>query len=206
MSDQPVSPGGRVKLLPPESLRPNQRQLFDQITAKLVPWAEESGFRAADEEGHLLGPFNPMLFSPLVARGALDALEAERQNTSLTDRVREIVILTVGSVWGAAYELYAHTAVAAKAGLHEETVRTLVAGHVPESLSEEETVAHEFTHMLAAEHKIDVRMYGRAVAAFGEKGLVDLIFLAGNYMTVSALLNTFDVPSPPQEKTEPAVE
>jgi hypothetical protein len=31
---------------------------------------------------------------------------------------------------------------------------------------------------------------------FGEKGVVDMIALAGQYMTISGLLNTFAVPAP----------
>ena len=112
----------------------------------------------------------------------------------------------MGEVWGAAYELYAHTAVAQKAGLDEHTIQVIKSGHIPEGLSEEETVAHEFTHMLVSEHKVDARMYARGVGVFGEKGLVDLIFLAGNYITVSALLNAFEVPVPPPAEPPPAAE
>ena len=199
MSEQNSSLGGRLRLLTPAVMRAEQQKLHERIMASMVPWAEESGFRAATQEGQLLGPFNAMLYSPVIAEASLALTESEKKNTALTPRIREIVILTVGSVWRAAYELYAHTAVALKAELHEETIQTIISGHVPEGLSEEETVAHEFTHMLVVEHKVDKKMHARAVAAFGEKGLVDLIFLAGNYMTVSALLNTFDVPVPPDE-------
>ena len=205
MTTSSPSLGGRLRLLSPGVLRPEQKRVYDAIMKRMVPWAEKTGFQAADEEGRLLGPFNPMLISPRLGEASLIGVEAEREHTSLTPRIREIIILTVGAVWGAAYEIYAHTAVAASVGLHADTIQTLVSGHVPEGLSEEETVAHEFTHMLVAEHKVDARMYSRAVAAFGEKGLADLIFLAGNYMTVSALLNAFDVPVPPApgERIEP---
>ena len=204
MSDNTPSLGGRLRLLPPDKLRPDQQKLYDAIMERMVPWAQESGFQAATGDGRLLGPFNPMLYSPMLGQASLAGVEAEREHTSLSQRVREIIILTVGEVWRAAYELYAHTAVAEKAGLHEETVQAIKAGHVPEGLSEEETVAHEFTHMLVAEHRVNARMYSRALAAFGEKGLVDLIFLAGNYITVSALLNAFEVPVPPPVDPPPA--
>ena len=197
MTTPSPSLGGRLRLLSPEVLRPEQKRVYDAIMKRMVPWAEKSGFQAADEAGHLLGPFNCMLVSPRLGEASLLGVEAERAYTSLPPRIREIILLPVGAVWGAAYELYAHTAVAATVGLHADTIQSLVAGKVPEGLSEEETVAHEFTHMLVAEHQVDARMYNRAVAAFGEKGLADLIFLAGNYMTVSALLNAFDVPVPP---------
>ena len=206
MSDNTPSLGGRLKLLPPDKLRPDQKKLHDAIMERMVPWAEESGFQAATGDGKLLGPFNPMLYSPMLGQASLEGVEAERQHTSLNKRVREIIILTVGEVWRAAYELYAHTAVAEKAGLDEHAIQAIKSGHIPEGLSEEETVAHEFTHMLVSEHKVDAKMYARGVAVFGEKGLVDLIFLAGNYITVSALLNAFEVPVPPPAEPPPTVE
>jgi hypothetical protein len=50
-------------------------------------------------------------------------------NSSLTLRVRQVVILPVGAVWRSAYELYAHSAVARSAGLPADlVVRALAAG------------------------------------------------------------------------------
>jgi hypothetical protein len=47
---------------------------------------------------------------------------------------------------------------------------------------------------LCTEHQVNQALYHRAVATFGEKGMVDMIYLAGNYVTTCALLNTFTVP------------
>src|SRR6202008_1934409 len=41
---------------------------------------------------------------------------AEERHTSLDERIRQVVILTVGAVWRAPYELYAHSAVAHHSG------------------------------------------------------------------------------------------
>ena len=140
-----------------------------------------------------------MLYSPKIGAASMALIEAEQENTALSKPVREVVILTTGAIWGAAYELYAHTAVGKKAGLKPEVIETLVAGQTPETLSIDESVAHEFTRSLVANHQVDQELYLRAVETFGEKGVVDMIQLAGNYMTVSALLNTFEVPAPGRE-------
>ena len=77
------------------------------------------------------------------------------------------------------------------------SIRALAAGEAAtETLSIEESAAHEFTRALAAEHRVDSELYKRTVELFGAKGVVDMIHLAGNYMTVSALLNAFEVPAP----------
>ena len=188
--------GGRLPLLPPAALDADQQHLYTQLSDHMVSWATKSGFQAATPGGVLIGPFNPMLRSPLLSQAVLAMNAAEGAHTALSERVRQVVILTVGAVWQAAYELYAHTAVARQAGFDEATIQALVAGKKPAGLSAEEGVAHEFTHRLSTKHQIDTALYGQALATFGEKGVVDMIYLAGQYMIISGLLNTFAVPAP----------
>ena len=63
-------------------------------------------------------------------------------------------------------------------------------------MTEEETLAHDFTQSLVADRKVDADLYRRAIETFREQGVFDMIALAGQYMTVSALLNAFAVPAP----------
>lgn len=86
-----------------------QRSLFDHCAGNLIPRAERAGFWSSATDGRLLGPFNPILTSPAVG-GLLAFMDAESASTTLDDRTRQIVILAVGAVWRAAYELYAHSA------------------------------------------------------------------------------------------------
>jgi 4-carboxymuconolactone decarboxylase len=188
--------GGRLALLNPEDLKSDQKKLYNQLRDTMVPWAKKSGFKAETFDEKLVGPFNAMLRSPLIAKALMGVTAAEGEHTALSEKVRQVVILTVGAVWGAAYELYAHTAVAQKAGFDDATIQTLVAGQKPTSLSAEESVAYDFTHRLTTTHQIDSGLYEQAIVTLGEKGVVDLIALAGQYMTISGLLNTFAVPAP----------
>ena len=107
-----------------------------------------------------------------------------------------MVILIVGAPWRVGYGLCVHTAVIKQAGFDVATVGTLVAGQELASLSTEENLAHGFTCRLTAAHQIASALYQQAVATFGEKGVVDLICLAGQYIIISGLLNTFAVPAP----------
>lgn len=188
--------GGRLALLSPDDLSSSQEKLYDQIQDTLVPWAKKSGFQAETDDKELIGPFNSMLRSPEIATALLGVTSAEQKHTSLSEKVRQVVILTTGAAWQAAYELYAHAAVADKAGFDEATIQALVAGQKPAGLSEEEALAYDFTHHLVTTHQINPDLYRRALAAFEEKGIFDLIALAGQYMSISALLNAFAVPVP----------
>ena len=196
MANNEESLGGRLPLLKPDEFDRDQHELYEILAEGMVPWAKKSGFQATTGDGRLIGPFNPLLYSPRIGQGFMEYLSAERERTSLSAKVREVIILSVGAVWRAAYELYAHKAVAEKAGVPAETIEALAAGRQPATLTDEERIAHEFARSLAAEHKVDPVLYPRAVETFGKKGVVDMIHLVSLYMATSALLNVFAVPTP----------
>jgi 4-carboxymuconolactone decarboxylase len=69
-------------------------------------------------------------------------------NASLPDNVRQIAILVVGARFDAAYEIYAHIAVAEKEAMKLERLATLVANLKPNDLAPDESVAFDFTYAL----------------------------------------------------------
>jgi 4-carboxymuconolactone decarboxylase len=139
-----------------------------------------------------------MLSSPEIASTFLQLQLDEAKFTSLSERVRQVVILSVGSVWQADYELYAHSAAARAVGFSDATVASLVRGEAPPELSEEERTAQCFALALAATRRIDLGLYQEGLRRFGDKGLVDLLVLAGCYQLVCGVLNAFAIPAPAQ--------
>jgi 4-carboxymuconolactone decarboxylase len=190
--------GGRLPLTDPATLTGEQRALFGRMMARIVPWAHEAGFQSTAGDGPLIGPFNPALLNPAVTASMLDLSVAERTHTSLSDRVREVVILAVGAVWQADYEVYAHVALARTAGLSEQAARMIAAGEEPTELSEHEAIAQRLTTALSATHRVDDALYRQAENAFGAHGLVDIAFLIGIYHAVCATLTLFSIPAPGQ--------
>ena len=199
----PESLGGRLALLDPVKLSEAQRTLFDRIAATMVPWAEAAHFQSRTGDGRLIGPLNAVLFGPGMGFCFADVQAAEARYTPLSERVRQVVILAVGAVWKADYELYAHSAVALEAGLSEAAIRSLADGGSSEELSDEERVARLFVRQLAAEHRVDEPLYRAAEAAFGREGLVAMTFLAGCHQVVCSFLNAFEIPAP-DRKASPA--
>jgi 4-carboxymuconolactone decarboxylase len=193
--------GGRLPLQQPGSLNKDAKKLFDRMDATLVQWADSIDFQSKTGDGRLIGPFNPVLFSPEIASRFLELQEAEQKCTTLSERVRQVVILTVGAVWKAAYELYAHSAAARRAGIPEDAIRILVAGGLPDALSPEEKTAQRYVLQLSADRRVDAAIYDEAERRFGARGLVDITFLAGIYYLLCALLNGFDIPSPEPHAT-----
>ena len=171
--------GGRIPLFDSRCLTAEQNRLHKTIDYHLMPWADSAGFVAHLPSGLLLGPFNSILASPEVGSTFLAFQSSEQQYTSLSDRVRQVVILSVGAGWKSGYERYAHSAVAKKVGLTETAIHALAAGAIAAELSPEEQIGQRFTLVLTVTHEVDDRLYEEAAAAFGIKGLVDLTIVAG---------------------------
>ena len=186
----------RLPLADPATLTGAQRELFDQMTATVVPWAHSAGFQSTTADGRFIGPFNPSLLNPAISSQFLQLQFTEERQTSLSERVRQVVILTVGAVWQSDYELYAHSAVARGAGLSEAAIATLVGGGLPEDLAEHEKTAHRVARQLSTSHRVDDQLYRDAEKAFGAKGILEITVLTGIYHTVCGILNVFDVDAP----------
>ena len=188
--------GGRIPILRPDVMSVPQKQVYDRVLAGTVPWATNAGFRVKAEGGGLLGPYNSQLLSPGTDAGYLDMLDAEKKHTTLSKRVREVVILSVGAVWKADYEIYAHAAAGRAVGLSESAVRTLAAGGLPDDLDGQEKIAHAYARQLSLERRVNSDLYAAAEQSFGLQGLADMIYLIGIYHIVCGFLNSFEVPVP----------
>ena len=188
--------GGRLPLYNGEALDPAPTKLYDWLMKVAVPWAQHANFAASTEEGRLIGPFNAALLTPAISSAFIELAIADQKNTSLSKRSREIIILTVGAVWQAPYELYAHCAVARHVGLSDDAVATLANGGLPEDLTDAETVVHRVARALSLEHRLDEALYREAEALLGARGIMEAAVLTGIYHTVCAILNAFEIPAP----------
>lgn len=191
--------GGRLSLLSPDSLLAAQKKLYDQLQATAIVWAAKEGFEAETESKEIIGPFNAMLRAPEIATALLGVVSALKEHTVLSQKVQQVIILTVGAIWKADYELYAHKIVARNAGIEEAAIEALAKGQSSDGLSEEENLAHRFTKQLATVHQIDNNLYQQAIETFGQNGVMDMLVLTGQYMIISSMLNTFAVPAPASE-------
>jgi 4-carboxymuconolactone decarboxylase len=196
MNNSEMTLGGRLPLLDPTQLEGDQKKLYEFLDSTLISWADASGFRGKTEDGKLIGPFNPNLYSSGITPAWVQLVEAESKRTSLDQRVHEVVVLSIGAVWKSPYELYAHSAIARRAGIPELAIRALIAGKGSEQLLPKEQVAHRFARQLATEYRVDADLYREAESIFGRAGLVDMVYLIGIYLLTCALLNAFEIPAP----------
>ena len=188
----------RLVPIPPAELNDAQRQLFDSIVA--FTRAQNPKFLIADEQGALVGPFNPMVHFPQFGNAAWGVNLALSKNTTLPKPVHELIILVTGARFTSRYEIYAHELVAGDAGLSEAKIASLAAGGRPGDLNEEEGIAFDVASVLVRGAQLPDSTYRAAVAAFEEQGIAEMIYLVGFYCLISVLLNGYDAAVPGREE------
>lgn len=187
----------RLPLIPPAELTPVQKPLYDAMRKGIA--SNFNAFKVEREDGALMGPWNPWLHEPEIGKAIWDLTLAMTANATLPDNVRQIAILAVGARFDAAYEIYAHIAVAEREGMKPERLATLVADLKPNDLAKDESVAFDVAYALVRGGVLPEPLYRLAVATFGQHGANELIYLVGLYSLVSVTLNGFNVPVPERE-------
>lgn len=185
----------RLPPIPPDQLAGDQRDFHDEAVA-LIAGKFPSNFKTRREDGALLGPWTAWVREPAIGRASQALIASIARLGALSPRVHEIVILTVGAHFEAAYELYAHCALARDATLTDRQIATLCAGRRPEDLSEPETIAFDCAAILARGGVLPGFLYAAAKKEFGSKGFSHLTYLAAFYAFVSVTLNAYDIPAP----------
>ena len=187
----------RLPLIAPAELSAEQKPLYDDMRKGIA--SNFNAFKSEREDGALMGPWNPWLHQPAIGKAIWDLTLAMTAGAVLPDNVRQIVILVVGARYGAAYELYAHVAVAEHEGMAPARLGALVAGLKPTDLSRDENIGFDFSYALCRGGVLPEPLYRQAVEAFGQTGTNELIYLVGLYALVSTTLNGFNVPVPERE-------
>ncbi len=180
--------GDRFKPLTYVEMTPEQRSMIEHLL---------SGERASTG-----GPFNVYLRSPETGDIAQQLGARVRYHSSLPNRLNEMAILLTARDWTAQYEWYAHKRLALQAGLNPAIIDAIAAGRRPNAMKNDEQALYDFqTELLETRHVGDAA-FRSAVAAFGERGVVDLLYNIGYYHLVSMTLNVDRYPLPNDAKPE----
>ena len=92
-----------------------------------------------------------------------------------------VAILVVGAHYSSRYELYAHEHIAARSGLSDAKIATIVAGERPVDLTREESIAYDVASKLVRGGQLPEATYQAALSAFGEQGTAELVHLIAGY-------------------------
>ncbi len=187
----------RLPLLAPAEFNPDQQALYHDMRAGIA--VGFGAFKTSLADGTMIGPWNVSLHYPAVGKESWALTKAVNAMDSLPANVKEIVILVVGGHYRAAYEIYAHVAVAEKAGMPLPRISALVSNIKPEGLTDPESAAFDMAFILCQGGPVPEPTWRLAVKAFGDKGAAQIVFLVGVYAFVATTLNGFDVAAPDAE-------
>jgi hypothetical protein len=73
-------------LLDPRDLSAAQREVYDRLKSTFVRWSDRVHFQGKTEDGKLIGPFNPILYSPGIYLPFVDSHDAEEKQTSVNEK------------------------------------------------------------------------------------------------------------------------
>ncbi|MEQ8861474.1 MAG: hypothetical protein RIC56_22750 [Pseudomonadales bacterium] len=173
----------RLKPLTEAELDDDQRAFLDRLN---------QGPRGAGRRLGLIGPYGVWARAPHIGEPAQLLGAALRFGTSLPENIKEVAICTVGAFHRAKFEFAAHRTLGIRAGVSEAAIDRLRAGEAPQ-FDGDEAIAHALTDELLRRHRPTPATYDRAIAAFDERGVVELVTLIGYYCLISHTLNAFEV-------------
>jgi 4-carboxymuconolactone decarboxylase len=175
----------RLPFIPPAELSPEQKLLYDDMKAGIA--AKYSTFKTMRPDGAILWPWSAWLHDPDLGHALSGA-------TKGMTRFRP-----VGARFGAAYEIYAHGAVAQANGMSAERLATIAAGLRPADLTREQGIGYDVATALLGGGALASPTWERALAVFGGEGTREIVYLVGHYCFISMTLNGFAISVPDDE-------
>jgi 4-carboxymuconolactone decarboxylase len=167
----------RVQLIESrEQASPEQQEVYDHI--------------GSTRGGQVGRPFAVLLQRPEIARAMADLGSVIRFQSTLSDRDRELVIVTTAIERDCDFEWQAHRPLASEAGVSEETLEAVAgSSDVPDD-RDAQIVA--YVRSLARTGKIDQETYEAALALFAEAGVVELTATVGYYTLLAMVMSSVE--------------
>ena len=136
------------------------------------------------------------LRNPELARRLQKLGELLRFETSLDAVETELAILVCARHWTSHVEWQAHKALALKAGMDPELPAAIAAGREPKLPTVRGRTVYALCMALSKTGRVPEDLYLGAVQDLGERGVMEVIGIAGYYTLVSFTLNTFELGLP----------
>lgn len=127
------------------------------------------------------------------APGFLKMGGALLRENELDSQLREIVILRVGMLSGASYEVHQHKRVARSVGLSEEKIAAIEQGAEASVFSDLERLILRFTDTVVHDVKAPDELFHAVLERLNHRQMAELVLTIGFYMMVSRFLENFEV-------------
>lgn len=161
--------------------------------------ADYKNLRKADLTGP---PWTVMLRVPDLVAPSLELRLHNLNNSALSRKLTEMAILIAARQWTNNFEWNAHSNLASQAGLSPAIVAAIADGRRPERMADEEEILYDFCTELLHNQSVSDPTYARALAKFGEPGVVEAASLEGYYTYLSMIMNAARSPMPAGTKPQ----
>ena len=141
----------------------------------------------------LRGPGGIRLHSPKNAVCVQAVNNYIRLEAGISPHVRELSILVTARELDSQFEWTAHEAAALKAGVSPDTIGAVKYRRDTAGVPDADALIIRLGRQIFGDRRVTQETFAEAIAAFGAKGLVDLVSLMGNYAATAALLTAFDM-------------
>jgi AhpD family alkylhydroperoxidase len=165
-----------------------------------LPYADLRGpSRAAlvdeivEQRGSVLHLYQMLLHSPPVAKGWLEFLTAIRQRCTLSGHLRELVIMRIAALNGAAYEADQHAPIARSEGVSEGQLNELEDWQTSSLFSELERAVLELTDEMTMRVHVSDPVFRSVRSLLNDQEMVELIATIAAYNMVSRFLEALSI-------------
>ena len=158
-----------------------------------VDWDDmEPGLGALLAGRPRLNLYRALAHAPATAEAFVN-LGAAMRSGSLDAKLRELVILRVGALSRAAYEVHQHRQVARREGVPEEKAAAAVMEGPANVLDGHETQVLALVDAVVAGVKAPAYLYETVAAKMSPQQMIDLLMLTGFYMMVCRFLENAEI-------------
>ncbi len=176
------------------SMDERQRQVYAAITGGSRSTGPQH-FELVAPDGTLNGPFGLMVRVPELGGPLQELGAALRYQTSLTDREREIGILSLARVTNSPFERYAHEAVGRAVGLNDDELDALRKDTFAGRNAREAAVS-QLCARLGSTALIEASDLDQCRGPLTDHELIEVVVLAGYYRTIAQLMSVFGIKVP----------
>jgi 4-carboxymuconolactone decarboxylase len=144
----------------------------------------------------VFGPFVPLMRSPELMDRLQRVGEYLRFGNTIPAKLNELAMLITARHLTNQFEWAVHHPNAIKLGVARATLDEIEQGRTPVGLPEDEEVVYDFCTELLSTHHVTDATYERALRAFGERGVMDLVGTVGYFIAICLAMNVAGTPAP----------
>jgi len=143
------------------------------------------------------GPGTVLVRTPVANQKYLELLAAIKESPSLSKPLAELAILTVARRLDSQFEWFAHTTPELPAGIDPQVIEAIRTNRRPVFADRNQEAIYRYTLAVLEARGVSDSVYFHAKDVLGERGLIDLTLMIGQYQATQSLLVVYRVPLPP---------